>query len=183
MSVRAKSIVTNTIDMIRFLEDNSYRSKAWFRFDQLMAGGISWKNFLLGDDLIKKRKQNRLNSKADLHAIIRDNTTRAVSKATAHGALGYDMYYNSVIITAEEAEAIQNALKHKIYTFDGKEELLFKFRGLMLNIIDTEWEKVDFFTKDIEGYSSQKLDKLKVKDNSDKLGDVFKNLLANKPLF
>lgn len=187
VNIQIKAMLVNlTIDrLLNFLQPTASDKKFWDRVDEWRAGAISFMDLLFAGDLIKKYKQNKLKDTDGLLSTINERNLSANVRqfGKGDGIKGYQANYNMLIITADDKIRLDNHIGGDITKENFKQQLLEEASALCLTIVDPDYERVTFFTRDIRGSSSAGFKTiLKRKGGSYELDDLFKSLLLSKPM-
>lgn len=179
--IKLHIIYTPISNIITMLKPNASDKSYANRLDEYKAGAISLSDLIFAGDLIRKYKQNKLDDKDKLLNMINNRTSSAYSKGVYGKGIGFENYYNILVITESDKIIIESHLKGKLKNDKYKAKLLEEAKALMVSIVDRDYERVTILTKDIHGKSDITFKALNKKGGkNDDLTDIFKSLVANK---
>lgn len=183
ITIKANIIVTDMSNIINMLKPNDRTKKFGYRLDEWRSGSISLRELIFCGDLIKAYKGNKLSDKDGLLSIIKRREESANSKLITAGVIGFEKFYNMVIVSADEKVLLNKHVGGNIDNERYKDELLTEAHALTLTIVDPDYERCYIVTKDIRGKSEISYKALKKKKDND-LNDIYKALVANRsPVF
>ena len=91
------------------------------------------------------------------------------------GIVGFEKYYNILIISHRDAEYINKLLNGNILKEKYKEELAERTSSLIIDVMDYDYERVVIMTKDIRGTADITFKALNKKNkNNNDIADIFK---------
>jgi len=182
--IKATVIYSDFSNIETMVDTNGRDKKFSSRLDEYRAGMISLGDLIFADDLIKEYKNNKFKDKDDLIGYMESRATTANKKLLTKGAIGFGKYYSILIINKRQLAIIENKLGGKIDKPRYKEMLAEQTKSLLINVVDTDWERVTVYTKDLRGTSDlsfKVIKKRKGDGNSNELAEVFKAISSNKP--
>lgn len=183
ITIKANIIVTDISNIINMLKPNDRTKKFGYRLDEWKSGSISLRELIFCGDLIKAYKGNKLSDKDGLLSIIKRREESANSKLISAGVIGFEKFYNMLIVSADEKILLNKHVGGNIDNERYKDELLTEAHALTLTIVDPDYERCNIVTKDIRGKSEISFKALKKKKDND-LNDIYKALVANRsPVF
>lgn len=163
------------------LIDKRFEKDMTERLMEAKAGVISWKNFWIPMDMLKEYKEKKIKDVDSLLAYTEDRARLAVNKIPTTGMQSLGTYLGSLIVSYNDMEDIENNVLRGSIQKDTKRELLFNNSKVsLLNIVDTDYDKLTIITKDIEGQSLMDLKSLKKNNGGNEVNDLFKDLLMNR---
>jgi len=180
--VKVNIVYVKRSSILAVLENKSEAKTFANRLDDFRSGAITLSELVFAGDLIKQYKNNKIKDDDDLIALLSDkNMSSATKIATTESGLGFERYYNFLIITEEDKIAIENALHGKLTKAKYKEQLLEKMLCLMVSVIDRDYERVMIQTKDLDGKSDISYKALnKRKSNQQDYSEIFKALVSGR---
>jgi len=182
--IKATVIYSDFSNIETMVDTNGRDKKFGSRLDEYRAGMISLGDLIFADDLIKEYKNNKFKDKDDLIGYMESRATTANKKLLTKGAIGFGKYYSILIINKRQLAILENKLGGKIDKPRYKEMLAEQTKSLLINVVDTDWERVTVYTKDLRGTSDlsfKVIKKRKGDGNSNELAEVFKAISSNKP--
>lgn len=166
------------------ISTNNTRRKLGFRFNEWRSGLLSLKDLLLADDLISEYGKAAFRDRDELLSFINSKNIAANSKLIMDRTIGFQKYYNMLIIDKTEAIYASREMMGDITTDKNKDNFLNAIGGLMFSVVDTSWETVDIYIRDLKGVSSVSFKNLKKNGKNDsvvsELTDVFKSMMMNR---
>ena len=183
--VKLHIIYTPVSNILTMLEPNSSDKSYASRLDEYKAGAISLADLVFANDLIRDYKKNKLKDKDKLLDMINNRSISAHTKGIYGKGVGFENYYNMLLITETDKVLIEKHLKGKLQNDKYKAKLLEQAKALLVTIVDRDYERITIMTKDIHGKSDITFKALNKKGGkNDDLTDIFKSLVANKnPVF
>lgn len=181
ITIKANVIYSDFANIENMVSTNGRDRKMASRLDDYRSGLISINDFIFAGDLIKKYKGNKIKDKDDLITQMETRATKANSKALTKGYVGLSKFYSTLIITKNQLSIIENKLGGKISKPKYKEMLMDQTKSMLISIVDTDYERVELHTKDLNGTSdvSYKVLNKKKKDSDTDMADLFKSLISN----
>lgn len=182
ITVKTHIIVTHIDQILNMLKPNDRTKKFGYRLDEWKAGAISLKELIFCGDLIDSYKKNKLKDKEGLLDIVKKREESANSKLITSDMVGFEKYYNMLIVTADEKVLLNKHIGGDILNERYKQELLTEAHALTLSVVDQDYERVYILTKDIRGRSDVTFKAIAKKSNKESDStDILKALIANRP--
>lgn len=182
VTVRANIIYTGFNDILGLVKEEGDEKSFGARLDKWRAGLISFGDMLLASDLIDDYKHKRVKDHNELLGDLEERKVAAYSKLH-RGAIGYNLYYNMLIVSQDELDVIEHAVNGKLDKDRYKEKVLGQSKSLGLSVVDLDYETVEIFIKDLKGSSEISFKNLKKGQKKDDVTEIFKALVANKSIF
>ncbi len=181
--IKATVIYSDFKDIETMISTNDRDKSFSSRLDEYRSGMISMKDLIFADDLISLYKNNKIKDKDDLINHMESRATAANKKLLSTKAIGMNKFYGILIVSKSQLSIIESNLGGKITKPRYKEMLMQQTKSLLINVVDTDWERVEVFTKDLKGTSDLSYKAIKGKkgsnDSSD-LAEVFKSISSNR---
>jgi len=182
MIVKTSVLYVSPKHIVEAVESKGDDKRFGARLDEYRAGAISLGDLVLGNDLIKEYKNGQIKDNNQLLEVINKRTLNANAKAVTDLGVGFEKYFNLLIISNYTKSMIESAVKGSINKAKYKEKVLESTASLLCTVVDTDYERVIIYTKDIDGVSDITFKSLsKGKGKSDDLSDILKSLLNNTP--
>lgn len=182
ITIKTHIIVTHIDQILNMLKPNDRTKKFGYRLDEWKAGAISLKELIFCGDLIDSYKKNKLKDKEGLLDIVKKREESANSKLITSDMVGFEKYYNMLIVTADEKVLLNKHIGGDILNERYKQELLTEAHALTLSVVDQDYERVYILTKDIRGRSDVTFKAIAKKSNKESDStDILKALIANRP--
>ena len=113
--------------------------------------------------------------------IINFKTANANSKIVTQTGIGYEKYFNLLVVSTSTKASIERAVRGKISKTKYKEKVLESTNALMMTVVDEDYERVIIYTKDIDGVSDITFKALSKGTKDSGMNDIFKALVGNRP--
>lgn len=182
ITIKAHVLFTSIDNILTMLAPFNADKSFWSRWDDWRSGAISGWDLVFCGDLIKKYKENKFNDKAGLLSLLMDRSISANAKVATNKFVGFEKFYNMLVITAEDKIRIDKAVSGNIEEEKYKQRLLDQTKALTCTILDTDYERVIILTKDIRGETNLSFKALaRRKENNVDLSEILKSIMANKP--
>lgn len=186
ITIKANLVFVKPEELINAMMPKHDDKSIFARWDKWRSSGIKfWKDLVWCSDLIREYKQNKLKDKEDIMGKITSSEIAGMTKGAMSGHIGYERFYNMYITTANDRLLIERYLRGKLDNPKFKENFLIKANGLLIMVLDPDWEIGQVFIKDINKPSNIKFDKMgkrKTKDGG--INELFKALYAQQaPVF
>ena len=180
--IKLNIIYTDTQNILTMFKPNSGANSWSNRFDSFKSGAIALGDLVFANDLIKEYKKTKIEDRDNLLNLINNKSANANAKLLSNKAIGFEKYYNMLLITKEELVLIEKIVGGKIKDNKYKEKLLADSNSLMVTVIDRDYERVQIHTKDIHGTSDITYKALSKKGGKgEDLSEIFKSMIANRP--
>lgn len=183
--IKATVIYSDFSNIETMISTNDKNKSFGNRLDTYRSGMISMKDLIFADDLIKEYKNNKLKDKDNLIDFMESRATIANKKAVSNkGAVGLNKYYGILIVSKNQMTIIEQKLGGTIDKPRYREMLMLQTKSLLINVVDTDWERVAMNIKDLKGttdLSYKVINSKKGSTNSNDLADIFKAISTNKP--
>lgn len=187
--IKAHVIFVPLSNILTMLAPNSRDKEFGYRWDEFKSGAISGWDLIFCGDLIKKYKDNKLSDRAGLIELINNRTISANSKVLSLDPndknpkfIGFEKNYNMLVITSDDKVQLDKHVNGNIKDEKYKQILLTQAHALTMTIIDSDYERVEVYTKDIRGKSDIGFKALsKRKDSGYDLTELIKAMMSNNP--
>jgi len=177
------NIVYTDFSNIQTLVDAEGDDKSFgARLDKYRAGLISASDLVFGNDLIEDYRNERFKDDNQLLGQLETRRADALSKVHS-GTIGYNLYYNMLIVTEDEKEILETLVRGELKKDRYKEKLLEQSKSIGVTVVDTSYEMIEIFIKDLKGSTEVSFKNIKKASEKDDMTEIFKALIANKPLF
>lgn len=140
------------------------------RLDDLRSGNISFfRDFLFNQDIRKEHQKLLMKDKTGLYSEVSSKVNSAIGRYARTGEKGYGAFYNMAIISEADADRAARALGGQLTKKRTRDKLFNRNYLTILVVMDREWERATFYTRDMDGYATLGFDMLESKkDSSDK---------------
>lgn len=180
--IKTHVIATSIDNILNMLKPNDKTKKFGYRFDEWRSGAISLRELIFCGDLIQSYKKNKLKDKDGLLDIVKKREESANAKLMTAEMVGFEKFYNMLIVTAEEKVLLNKHIGGDILNEKYKQELLTEAHALTLSVVDQDYERVYILTKDIRGKSDVTFKSInKVNNKNSDLESIVKALMSNRP--
>lgn len=178
--VKTHVIFTPIDQIINMLSPNHVSKSLGYRFDEYRAGVISLSELLFAGDLINQYKDNKFKDKDGLTDLINAQRLNANTKIIG-GNIGFEKSYNMLIITADEKVLLDKQMNGNIDNEKYKQKLLEDANGMLIAIIDNDYERVYILMRDIRGRTDLSFKTIsRRKDSGIDLSEIMKSLLSSR---
>lgn len=158
------------------------------RFKDAISGRISFiKDFILCSDLIKSQKKTMIKDPTGYYSQLlrRINNSRLYSALSGNISLAG---ISSIMVISEEDESfIQKQVGGKLSNENTRNIIFNNTSAMMIVVVNKEWERVDIYVRDIDGFSQNNFDAFKSmsdKGSGAQIQDILKAFsLNNAPSF
>jgi len=181
ITIKAKIVYIDTDSIINLMAPNSDDKKLWARLDEYRSGAITLTDLIFAGDLIRKYKKNKLKDTEDLMKYINNRTFSANSKALRAG-VGFEKYYTILVASSDATRKIEKHLRGSVNKERYKNKLMEQTHSMMFSKVDTDYERVVIYTKDISGYSDTSFKALKKSGDKEDLSEIIKAMVSNRPV-
>ena len=182
--IKATVIYSDFSNIENMISTNNRDKKFASRLDEYRSGMISLKDLVFATDLINEYKANKLKDRDKLIDFMENRATSANMKTIANrGATGFNKYYGILIVSKNQMTIIEQKLGGSITKPRYREMLMEQTKSLLINVVDTDWERVSINIKDLTGttdLSYKVISNKKGNNNSSDLADIFKAMSSNK---
>lgn len=158
------------------------------RFKDAINGRIRFiRDFILCSDLIKAQKKSMIKDPTGYYnqVLNRINNSRFISALTGNMSLAG--VSSIVVISDEDENHIARYLGGKLTNRNTRNIVFDNISAMMIVVVNKDWERVDIYVRDIDGFSQNNYDDFKLsadKGSSDQILDVLKAFnLGNAPVF
>jgi len=182
ITIKADVLFVDGDSIVNLVNTHSTDNSFMERLDEYRSGGISFTDLVFATDLIKEYKKNKLRDKEKLIKLVNSRALSANSKIIDNGYVGFEKYYNMYIVDTETKAKIERVIRGKISNDRFKAKFLESAYGLSITTVDTSYERISIFLKDIRSKSELTFKSLrKSNKNGNDIGEVVKALMASKP--
>lgn len=182
ITIKALVIYANRDSILNMLAPNSRDKRFGSRLDEYRAGAITFKELIFAGDLIKQYKANRMADKEGLIKLTNERIVSANSKVIDQGVVGFDKFYNMIIMTNDDKIYFNRHIGGDISNEKYKQDFMNQAHAIATTILDDDYERADMLIKDIRGnvdIGYKSIAKRKSKDLD--LTEIMKAFAANKP--
>jgi len=182
ITIRANIIYTDFDNILNMVAPNGSGTSFYERFLEWRSGGIEfWRDLVFAQDLIEKYQDNKIKDHDDLIKLMNDRKYDSNAKLMKEGTKGKGAYHATIIINKDQLDRLNQSLGAKVSK--DPEKLFNATSTIIFTTIDEDYDRANFFVKDIGSRSDVKLKTLKKnKGGDDDLNGIFKSLLSNKPI-
>jgi hypothetical protein len=185
ITIKTHIIFTDIDSVLRMLAPNNHNKSFSYRLDEYRSGAIGMSDLLFAGDLIKEYKDNKLKDKDGLIALLQQRTLSANTKMVSGGVAGFEKFYNMFIISGADQIRLEKQLGGKLHNEAYKQRFMEQGGGLLLTVIDQDYERIVTYTKDIRGITDISFKALlKRNSKSNDFEEIVKAILTNRaPVF
>lgn len=154
------------------------------RFKAALAGRISFvKDFLLASDLIKAQKKSMIKDPTGYYSQLVARVNKSKMYSILSGNVSLSGISSIVVLTEEEEQAIARSIGGNLTNTNTRKIVFGNTSAFMIVVVNTEWERVTVFTRDIDGFSQHSFSDFKrLSDRGgDNVQDFLKAFQLNSP--
>jgi len=182
VTIKTQLIYTTEDNIINSMSPNSDDKSFMARLDDVKASAVSYWDFLVASDLVKKYKHNKLKDKDELLKLMQSRKLSANSKVVDHGVIGFEKYYIMFIVSKDASIKLENFIKGKLKSNRHKEAFLTQSFGLSIAVVDEDYERIKLYLKDLKGSTDLTFKSIIKKDKNDtNMDELVKALIAGRP--
>lgn len=180
--IKANIIYANFQYISRMISISDQSKEFTNRLDEYRAGVISLKDLIFATDLIAEYKNERFNDNKDIIGEMESRSRSSKAKLATSGALGFNKYYQMLIINEAEKIAIEKKLNGTLDKDRYKNKLLEQVNSLSVTEMNDNWDRVSIYIKDLKGNSDMSYKSITKKDSGDSMGDMLKLIMAGRSI-
>jgi len=113
--------------------------------------------------------------------MINQRTLTANAKVITEGGVGFEKYFNMLVLSNATKAMVEKHVKGSIKKSKYKERLMEQAKALLVTHVDSDYERVTIYTKDIAGTSDITFKSLSKGKGDNDMTDIFKALVSNRP--
>ena len=182
VTIKALIVYAGTDSILNMLAPNSRDKRFGARLDEYRAGAITFKELMFAGDLIKQYKQNRLKDKEGLLKLTNERIVSANAKIIENGVVGFEKYYNMLILTNEDKILFNKHIGGDISNEKYKQMFMDQAHAIVTTILDDDYERANMLIKDIRGSVDIGYKSISKRKNKDlDISEILKAFAANKP--
>lgn len=185
INIKANVIFTSYDNIENILSPRHSDKSFYYRLNEWKAGNISFWQLATASDLVAEYKKTKLRDKENILKIINSKIESSLVKGanTQSPTVGFERLYNMFIITEDDRSRLSRYMGNSLDNEKTKEKFLEEVSSMTLTTVDTTYEKIIIQTKDLTGMSITPFKAiLRRKGNDNDLSEIYKSMLANKPL-
>lgn len=152
------------------------------RFKDAITGRISFiKDFLLCSDLIKAQKKTMIKDPTGYYTQLLKRVNNSRLYSALSGNISLAGISSIVVISEQDEQEIQRFIGGKLTNQKTRDIIFDNTSAMMVCVVDSEWERVSIYIKDVDGFSQNSFDSFKgmaSKDNNN-IQDILKAFSLN----
>ena len=154
------------------------------RIDDMQAGSIDfWKDFVFARDMIRDYKSRRLQDREDVIKALRERKYNSLSKVASNGFIGYNRYYQMLVITPSDVENIRKAFRGKLGNTRVRQQYLEETLSFSVSVVDDMHEYLDIYINGLENKIGTRLKDIKNSNKADEhMEELLKILTATRTI-
>lgn len=157
------------------------------RFQDALTGRIPViKDFILCSDLIKAQKKTMIKDPTGYY----NQMLKRVNNSRLYSALSGNISLAGVssifVISEQDEQEVQKLIGGKLTNQKTRDIVFNNISAMMIVVVDSEWERVTIYVRDIDGFSQNSFDSFKpmADKGTNNIGDILKAFsLNNAPSF
>lgn len=153
------------------------------RFKDALSGRIDFiKDFILCSDLIKQQKKTMMRDPTGAYTTLlkRINNSRVFSALTGNISLAG---VSAIVCISEQEEGmLRREFGGGMENANVRKMVFDNIQSMMVVVIDSEWERVSMYIRDMNGFSQNSFSSFKnsTDNNNDVMMDMFKQMTLNQ---
>lgn len=157
------------------------------RLQDALTGRIRFiKDFIMCSDLIKAQKKTMIKDPTGYYnqMLKRINNSRLYSALS--GNISLAGVSSIVVISEQDEQEVQKLIGGKLTNQKTRDIVFANTSAMMIVVVDSEWERVSIYVRDIDGFSQNSFDSFKSMSDkgTNNIGDILKAFsLNNAPSF
>ena len=177
--VRAAVYIVETEEMLNYASITTDKINFFNRTQKYLSGGISRDDYIFSTDLIKEDRERKFgNNKSTIIKRLEERKTNSIG-VHAKSPIGLGRDYGIIIIDSSEQSELELVIRGSLRDSGVKDKFLYRTASNNLAVISEGYERVMFYTSNFTGVSRLGFDKLKKKDDSDKMKTMFETLIKS----
>lgn len=181
LNIRLFIVYASTQVITKVIEPRNRDKSFSERLEAYRSGAISLSNLIFASDLIKEYKKNRISTPNVLNEMINNRSLAANTKATQTGFVGFQKFYNMLIVSNEAKAVIENTIRGKLTDRKSRELVMDATSSLFVTHVDEDEQRINIYTNDIEGYSSITYKSLSKGDKDNTMSELLKAFISGRP--
>ena len=171
----------------RIMTSNKDEITLGSRFQDALTGRIPFiKDFILCSDMIKTQKKTMIKDPTGYYnqMLKRVNNSRLYSALS--GNISLAGVSSILVISEQDEQEVQKLIGGKLTNQKTRDIVFNNTSAMMIVVVDSEWERVTIYVRDIDGFSQNSFDSFKpmADKGTNNIGDILKAFsLNNAPSF
>lgn len=184
VNVRLRTNVIRSDLMVHTLTLGSTKLGAKERWHSWRSGQIRFfKDVVLCQDLILKHKQNLIEDTSGYYQSRHQAKARNTLSSLLSGDISVATASSILIMTSDTAKELEMKMRGKLSKFRDREKLLDETFGMLLVIVNPDWEQVTVYHRSIDDATELSLREIQRSNRSGKgpdIGELLGAFLSNK---
>lgn len=180
ITVKANIIYTDYDQIANVLDNNSDRTSFFNRLEEYRSGGITLSELILAKDIIDDYRIARFKDSSEILKDIENRSTSANLNIFSSGTVGLDKFYGIILMTKYEQTQVERQIRGKLDNGKYRDIFLTSMKSMIVVTLDTDWEMLKIYIKDIRGTSTISFKSLGKDKKDTDMSEMFKALVANK---
>jgi len=177
--VRAAVYIVDTEEMLNYASMTTDKTSFTNRTQKYLSGGISRDDYIFSTDLIKEDRERKFgNNKSTIIKRLEERKTNSVG-VHVKSPIGLGRDYGIIIIDSSEQSELELVIRGSLRDSGVKDKLLYRTASNNLAVVVEGYERVNFYTSNFTGVSRIGFDRLKKKDDADKMKTMFETLIKS----
>lgn len=173
--IRMNAVYMATGPLVHILGSGGDDVSFGTRFKKWRLGGIDfWRDFVFCQDQVDTHKKNLNADKTGIYLETMRRRSQNSVAAAVSGSLSANNSSNIHVISSEAAREVELKAYGKLTDFNTRQKLFQGGYGMLLFVVDKQWNTVRMYTRDIPEYTELKERDLKAmnKNGGVDIGDV-----------
>lgn len=173
--IRMNAVYMATAPLVHILASGGQDVSFGSRFKKWRLGGIDfWRDFVFCQDQVDVHKKNLNADKTGIYLETMRRRSQNSVAAAVSGSMSANNSSNIHVISVEAAREIELKAYGKLSDFNTRQKIFQGGYGMLLFVVDKQWNTVRMYTRDIPEYTELKQNDLKAmtKNGGVDIGDV-----------
>lgn len=171
----------------RIMTSNKDEITLGSRFQDAITGRIGpIKDFILCNDLIKTQKKTMIKDPTGHYNQLLKRINNSKLYSALSGNISLAGISSIVVISEQDEQEVQKLIGGKLTNQKTRDIVFNNTSAMMIVVVDSEWERVSIYVRDIDGFSQNSFDSFKpmADKGTNNIGDILKAFsLNNAPSF
>lgn len=171
----------------RIMTSNTDEITLGSRFTDALTGRIGFiKDFIMCSDLIKSQKKTMIKDPTGHYNQLLKRINNSKLYSALSGNISLAGISSIVVMSEQDEQEIQKLIGGKLTNQKTRDIVFNNTSAMMIVVVDSEWERVSIYVRDVDGFSQNSFDSFKpmADKGTNNIGDILKAFsLNNAPSF
>lgn len=185
--IKLDSMVIPSEVIDRIMTSNKDEITLGSRFQDAITGRIRFiKDFILCSDLIKTQKKTMIKDPTGHYNQLLKRINNSKLYSALSGNISLAGISSIVVMSEQDEQEVQKLIGGKLTNQKTRDIVFNNTSAMMIVVVDSEWERVSIYVRDIDGFSQNSFDSFKSMSDkgTNNIGDILKAFsLNNAPSF